>query len=86
MIFILSLIVDLCSVEATLQGMSAMPAQHHHDTLHCNNHSSTSDSISSERQAFQVPSLHHGEEESLQALLVRLISCYGLSTACLVNA
>jgi len=38
--------------------------------LHCNNHSSTSDSISSERQAFQVPSLHHGEEESLQAFLI----------------
>jgi len=66
-IFILSLIVDLCSVEVTLQGTSAMSAQCHCDILHCNNHSSISDSISSERQAFQVPSLHHGEEESLQA-------------------
>jgi len=49
--------------------------------LHCNNHSSTSDSISSERQAFQVPSLHHGEEESLQAniaLLNRKIKIYRL--------
>ncbi len=67
MIFILSLIVDLCSVKITLQGMSAMSAWCHHDILHCNNHSLINDSISSERQAFQVLSLHHREEESLQA-------------------
>jgi len=64
-----------------LQGTSATPARRHRGTLHCNNHSSTSDSISSERQAFQVPSLHHREEESLQAniaLLNRKIKIYRL--------
>jgi len=70
MIFIPSLIAVLCSVEVTLQGVSAMSVQHHHGTLHCNNHSSTSDSISSERQVFQVFSLHHMEEESSQASLI----------------
>jgi len=39
--------------------------------LHCNNHSSTGDSISSERQAFQVPSLHRVEEESSQAKFIK---------------
>jgi len=61
------LVAALCSVEATLQGTSATPARRHRGTLHCNNHSSTGDSISSERQAFQVPSLHRVEEESSQA-------------------
>jgi len=64
------LVAALCSVEATLQGASATPARHHRGTLHCNNHSSTGDSISSERQAFQVPSLHHVEEESSQAIIL----------------
>jgi len=66
-VFILSLVAVLCSVEATPQGASATPAQHHRGTLLCDNHSSTGDSISSERQAFQVPSLHRVEEESSQA-------------------
>jgi len=69
MIFILTLVAVLCSVEITLQDTSATSAQHYHDTLHCNNYSSTGDSISSERQAFQVSSLHHVEKESLQANL-----------------
>ena len=65
-IFILTLIIVLCSVEVTLQNMSATPAQHHHDILHCNNHSSTENSISSERQVFQIFSLHHVKKESSQ--------------------
>jgi len=34
------------------EDTSATPARRHRGTLHCNNHSSTGDSISSERQAF----------------------------------
>ncbi len=66
-VFIPTLVAVLCSVDAILQGTSATPARHHRGTLHCDNHSSTGDSISSERLAFQVPSLHRVEEESSQA-------------------
>jgi len=69
MIFILTLIVALYSIEITLQDASAMSAQHYHDILHCNNHSLINDSISSERLAFQILSLHHVKKESLQAFL-----------------
>jgi len=79
MIFIPSLVAALCSVEATLQGASATPARHHRGTLHCNNHSSTGDSISSERQALQVPSLHRVEEESSQAYEIKLLKIFLLN-------
>ena len=43
------LIAILCSVEATLQGASATSARRHCGPLHCDNHISIGDSISSER-------------------------------------